>query len=630
MTSYFLRRLLLVPVTFLLITFMVYTILRFVPGGPIEQAEAQIMLGGMSEGGAGASAGGEESLQLPVDELKRLQEYYALDRPVLIGYLQWLGAWPRPISESVPPVPEEGHEEVHERLQTLANARQGARKALDAEIEGTDLVLHDGRLWTPVPEEEVDPEVRKRTGEIAARTLGERFPLRDYLRPKDLGWADGTFLRPADPGAAATAALAKWREARDALAKAEEETGYVIREDGKLLQRPFSFLIELKSREQEAEQRLAKHLGQRDLIAFEGRIWRPTTEEERKEKADFFREMDSLVAKGYGKRDDLLEELAEKGFTYSGGRYYRPVSEETKAASPDFFETAEALAAARRAAASKLAEIREEDGFVVTSDLRIEKVETRFSGILQLDFGRSYKYTEPVLGLIGSRMGISITFGLTGYLLTWIVCIPLGVMKAIKHRTNFDTASSVVVFLGYSIPGFVLSIILLSTLAVHVDWIPLGGWKPPNLDEMGWFESVWGRIRYMLIPVAGYMVAGFATMTILMKNSLLDNLSQDYVRTAFAKGLTEKRVIFVHALRNSLIPITAGIGQALGLLFAGSFLIEKACNIPGMGLLGYNAILSKDYPIILGLLVFLVLIRLTGNILSDIIWALIDPRIRFG
>jgi microcin C transport system permease protein len=188
----------------------------------------------------------------------------------------------------------------------------------------------------------------------------------------------------------------------------------------------------------------------------------------------------------------------------------------------------------------------------------------------------------------------------------------------------------VLVFLGYSIPGFVLAIVLLSTVAVHVSWIPLGGYKPPNIDQLSWFASVWGRIRYMAIPVAGYMVGGFATMTILMKNSLLENLGQDYVRTAFAKGLTERRVIFVHALRNSLIPITAGIGQALGLLFAGSFLIEKACNIPGMGLLGYNAILSRDFPIILGLLVFLVLIRLIGNIISDLIWALIDPRIRFG
>ena len=136
-------------------------------------------------------------------------------------------------------------------------------------------------------------------------------------------------------------------------------------------------------------------------------------------------------------------------------------------------------------------------------------------------------------------------------------------------------------------------------------------------------------MHHTLVPIFGYLVGSFASMTVLMKNSLLENLGADYVRTAFAKGLPEKRVIFIHALRNSLIPITAGIGHFLGLLFAGSFLIEKVCNIPGMGLLGLDAILQRDYPIILATLVIGVLIRLSGNIFSDLIWALIDPRVRF-
>jgi microcin C transport system permease protein len=127
----------------------------------------------------------------------------------------------------------------------------------------------------------------------------------------------------------------------------------------------------------------------------------------------------------------------------------------------------------------------------------------------------------------------------------------------------------------------------------------------------------------------GYLVGSFASMTVLMKNSLLENFGADYVRTAFAKGLPERRVIYVHALRNSLIPITSGIGHFLGIIFAGSFLIEKVCNIPGMGLLGYESVIRRDYPIILATVVFGVLIRLTGNILSDFIWAAIDPRIRF-
>lgn len=253
-------------------------------------------------------------------------------------------------------------------------------------------------------------------------------------------------------------------------------------------------------------------------------------------------------------------------------------------------------------------------------------------GIVRLDFGRSYVYGEPVLKVIVSKFPISIYFGLIGYFATWLICIPLGVTKAIKHRSAYDTYTSILVFIGYSIPGFVACLILLVLLGGGSFWdiVPLGGFRSDNWAELGFFAKIIDQLHHTAIPVFGYLIGGFATMTILMKNSLLDNMGADYVRTAFAKGLSERRVIFVHAMRNSLIPITAGIGHALGLLFAGSFLIEKTCNIPGMGLLGYNSIIQRDYPIILGTLVFLVLIRLTGNIFSDIVWALIDPRIRFS
>lgn len=253
-------------------------------------------------------------------------------------------------------------------------------------------------------------------------------------------------------------------------------------------------------------------------------------------------------------------------------------------------------------------------------------------GIVRLDFGQSYVHGEPVLKVIISKFPISIYFGLIGYFATWLICIPLGVTKAIKHRSAYDTSTSILVFIGYSIPGFVACLVLLVLFGGGTFWdiFPLGGFRSENWAQLGFFAKIVDQLYHTAIPVFGYLIGGFATMTILMKNSLLDNLGSDYVRTAFAKGLSERRVIFVHAMRNSLIPITAGIGHALGLLFAGSFLIEKTCNIPGMGLLGYTSIIQRDYPIILGTLVFLVLIQLTGNIFSDIVWALIDPRIRFG
>lgn len=253
-------------------------------------------------------------------------------------------------------------------------------------------------------------------------------------------------------------------------------------------------------------------------------------------------------------------------------------------------------------------------------------------GVARLDFGRSYVYSEPVLDVIISKFPISIYFGLIGYLSSWLICIPLGVTKALKHKSNYDTATSMLVFLGYAIPGFVACLMLMVLLGggSYLDVLPLGGFRSENWAELGFFARIADQLRHTAIPVIGYVMGGFATMTILMKNSLLDNLGADYVRTAFAKGLSERRVVFVHAMRNSLIPLTVGIGHALGLLFAGSFLIEKTCNIPGMGLLSFNSVIQRDYPVILGTLVFLVLIRLTGNIFSDVIWALIDPRIRFG
>ncbi len=251
----------------------------------------------------------------------------------------------------------------------------------------------------------------------------------------------------------------------------------------------------------------------------------------------------------------------------------------------------------------------------------------------RLDFGKSYLRNEPVLDVIVSKFPISIYFGLIGYFSTWIVCVPLGVTKAIRHKSMFDMASSITVFLGYSIPGFVACLVLLmlfATPALGLDIFPLGRFRSENWETLPFLQKILDQLHHTIIPVIGYLVGGFAGMTILMKNSLLDNLGADYVRTAFAKGLPERRVIFIHALRNSLIPITAGIGHALGLLFAGSFLIEQVCDIPGMGLLGYMSVLQRDYPIIMATLVFGVIIRLTGNIISDVIWALIDPRIRFG
>tara|TARA_Y100001970_G_scaffold148505_1_gene182418 strand:- start:9826 stop:11190 length:1365 start_codon:yes stop_codon:yes gene_type:complete len=254
-------------------------------------------------------------------------------------------------------------------------------------------------------------------------------------------------------------------------------------------------------------------------------------------------------------------------------------------------------------------------------------VKKQFKGILQGYLGYSEKKGKDVSTLIGERLHISAFFGLTGLILGYLVCIPLGIWKAINNGSRFDIMSSIIVFIGYSIPGYILGIVLL--VYFGGEYFPLHGWRSPNFSELSFLGKVKDQLHHAFLPMVCYMIGSFATLTVLMKNSLLENLSQDYVRTAFAKGLSEKRVIFKHAVRNSLIPLATGIGGIIGVFLAGSYLIEKTFGIDGFGLLGFNALVDRDYDIMMGTLVIGVVIRLLGNLISDLTYALVDPRIRF-
>ena len=253
------------------------------------------------------------------------------------------------------------------------------------------------------------------------------------------------------------------------------------------------------------------------------------------------------------------------------------------------------------------------------------------NNLAHLNLGKSYVYAEPVWDVITSRFPVSIYFGLISFVLTYLVCIPLGVFKAVKNGSKFDIMSSVLVFIGYSIPGFALGAFLLVLFGggSFLDWFPLGGFRSVDFAEMSLGDKIIDQLHHTVLPVISYMIGSFATLTILTKNSVIENLSQDYIRTAFAKGISEKKVIFKHALRNSLIPIATGIGHFLSLILAGSFLIESVFNIDGMGLLGFKSVVNRDYPVVMGILVISTLLLLIGNIISDIIYALVDPRIRF-
>ncbi len=249
--------------------------------------------------------------------------------------------------------------------------------------------------------------------------------------------------------------------------------------------------------------------------------------------------------------------------------------------------------------------------------------------VLRGDLGTSTRYHDPVWEMIRTRIPISLYFGLITMFLTYGVCIPLGIVKAIRHQTTFDNASSILVFIGYAIPGWVIGIYLLVWLAGWWDVFPLGNLISENFEDFSLLEKALDIAWHSVLPLIAYMIGAFAGMTFLMKNTLMDNLAADYVRTAIAKGLPFRRAVFGHALRNSLIPIATTFGNNISIILTGSFLVEKVFNIDGMGLLGYESVLERDYPVVLGVLVIASLLFLIGNILSDMCVAAVDPRVKF-
>lgn len=251
--------------------------------------------------------------------------------------------------------------------------------------------------------------------------------------------------------------------------------------------------------------------------------------------------------------------------------------------------------------------------------------------LARLDFGDSFKYEEPVARLIMSKFPVSLTFGLTSFILTYMICIPLGVLKAIRNGSLFDRATTVMLFVAYSIPPVMLAILLIVFLAgaSHYDLFPIGGMISDNYADLPWPKQILDRIHHMILPLICYMIGGFTFLTMMMKNSMLDIIKLDYVRTAKAKGLSEKTVYMKHALRNALIPIVTGMSGILSLFFSGSILIERVFNLDGMGLLGLTAVSARDYNVLMGLIFLQSLMLMLGRLLTDVLYVVVDPRIDF-
>lgn len=251
--------------------------------------------------------------------------------------------------------------------------------------------------------------------------------------------------------------------------------------------------------------------------------------------------------------------------------------------------------------------------------------------IATFDFGESFSYRRPVIEVILDKLPISLQFGLASLILTYLISIPIGITKAVRDGSKFDIVSSVVLMVMYSIPPLILGILMRVYLAggQFLDIFPLGELYSDNYFDLSAWGKIVDRAHHFVLPLTCYVVNGFTVLALLMKNSLLEEIQLDYVRTARAKGLDERAVIYKHAVRNALIPIVTGLGSFLTVFFAGSIIIEQIYSIDGMGLLSYRSILSRDYNVIMALIFIQAVLSMVGRLISDAAYVLVDPRIDF-
>jgi microcin C transport system permease protein len=250
----------------------------------------------------------------------------------------------------------------------------------------------------------------------------------------------------------------------------------------------------------------------------------------------------------------------------------------------------------------------------------------------RFDLGRSFYHNKDVAQLMIEKLPVSISLGMWTFLLIYLISVPLGIMKAVRAGTRFDTATTFVVLLGYSIPSFVLGVVLLVCFAggTYVQWFPLRGITSTNWADL----SLWGKVTdylwHITLPVTAMVVGGFAVTTILTKNSVLEEVRKQYVLTARAKGVDERAVLWKHVFRNALIPIMTGFPAAfVGAFFGGSLLIETLFSLDGLGLLSYESVIRRDYPVVFGSLFVFTLIGLLTHLVRDLTYVWADPRVKY-
>ncbi len=246
------------------------------------------------------------------------------------------------------------------------------------------------------------------------------------------------------------------------------------------------------------------------------------------------------------------------------------------------------------------------------------------------DLGKSFYHHKDVWELIKSKLPVSISLGLWTLLLSYAVAVPLGIAKAVRAGSRFDLLTSLLVLTGYAIPGFVLGVALLVVLGGQLQWFPLRGLVSANWASLSWPARIVDYVWHIALPVTAMVLGSFAVIAMLTKNAFLEEIRKQYVTTARAKGLSERSVLYKHVFRNALIPVVTGFPAAfIGAFFTGSLLIETLFSLDGLGLLSYESVIRRDYPVVLGTLFLFTLIGLVTKLVSDLMYVWVDPRVSF-
>ena len=751
MRDYFIRRFLLLFPTLLVITVIVFAVTRIAPGGPLEQAMMEMQQVSM-EGGGGTSVDG--GLAMSKEQLQQMKELYGYDKPAHEAYLIWLGVLPREYNKRgvvfaggnktamvrmrvpnfhIAKLDWDGdgfvqRSEVPESMQTYVKFDQ-LDVNRDGMIDGNEAESPKANIERP--REPVQLK-RNENGQVRIANIKETLvpwevrmvhPFDGLMKPLESAYEKYLSVAPEGnetwdsfgkefSGFVQKARADRKLEWRNAYQKLHDEYALSNGDLSKLFGGPVEILKDL-----EAKIDRIKDLG----VKVRGIKDRESVSVARKDLQALIEDLKAVKVGIEEVNGVTLETRADKvGDIWgcsspartTGAPSYRQDSENSQITVKGIESLGNRVGKIKHSI-GMWADAMSKFNDSSSEDPKAEIYRTEYAGVLQGDLGKSFRHGESVLSVMWERLPVSAFYGVLTFFFTYLVCVPLGIAKAVKHNTWFDNGSSIFIFTGYAVPGYVLGALMVVFLAARWEIFPTGGFVSENFHSTPvtglsvkagsdiWIatdhglqngEEIWlegqvpvatpllevdtayhvevsgkntfkllpdwaegaapiqvqvdaSEIRmkrhtkfgaqiadltwHAVLPLCCYLIGSFAFVTMLMKNHLMDNLSTDYMRTAIAKGVPFNQAVRRHALRNSLIPLATNLGHQITLFVAGSFLIETIFDINGFGLLGFTAVLHRDIPVVMGIFLLSATLMLIGNIISDILVAMVDPRVRF-